>query len=73
MPVIQRWTLTRYLIAERRRHTPHGREGGAPGESGHDLLNGRQIPAKSEGALQPGDRLRFETPGGGGYGPEPNR
>ncbi len=60
------------LIGERRRHAPHGRDGGAPGESGRDLLNGEPIAAKTEGALQPGDRLRIETPGGGGYGPEPN-
>ena len=60
------------LIGERRRHAPHGREGGTPGESGRDLLNGEPIAAKTEGALQPGDRLRIETPGGGGYGPEPN-
>jgi N-methylhydantoinase B len=61
------------LIGERRRHPPHGREGGEPGATGRDLLNGRPIPAKAEGELAPGDRLRIETPGGGGYGPEPNR
>ncbi|HEX6585963.1 MAG TPA: hydantoinase B/oxoprolinase family protein [Solirubrobacterales bacterium] len=56
------------LIAERRRHPPPGRAGGEAGAHGRDLLNGRQIPAKSEGRLSPGDRLRIETPGGGGYG-----
>jgi N-methylhydantoinase B len=61
------------LIGERRRHAPQGRDGGGPGEPGRDLLNGRPVGAKSEGVLQPGDRLRIETPGGGGYGPEPNR
>jgi N-methylhydantoinase B len=61
------------LIAERRLHAPHGRDGGAPGEPGRDLLNGNPIAAKSEGELRPGDRLRIETPGGGGYGSEPNR
>jgi N-methylhydantoinase B len=60
------------LIAERRRHTPHGRDEGAPGGPGRDLLGGRPIPPKSEGELKPGDRLRIETPGGGGYGAEPN-
>jgi len=60
------------LIAERRRHSPRGRGGGQPGAPGRDLLNGRPIPAKSEGELRPGDRLRIETPGGGGYGPPPN-
>jgi N-methylhydantoinase B len=61
------------LIAERRRHAPHGRDGGSPGKPGRDLLNGSPIAAKSEGELEPGDRLRIETPGGGGYGSEPSR
>ena len=60
------------LIAERRRHAPHGRDGGAPAAPGRDLLDGRPIAPKSEGMLKPGDRLRIETPGGGGYGAEPN-
>src|SRR5947208_1005348 len=60
------------LIGERRRHAPQGREGGTSGAIGRDLLNGRAIPAKGEGELRPGDRLRIETPGGGGFGSEPN-
>jgi N-methylhydantoinase B len=60
------------LIGERRRHSPRGRHGGRPGASGRDLLNGRPIPAKGEGQLRPGDRLRIETPGGGGFGSEAN-
>ena len=60
------------LIAERRRHVPPGRKGGDPGAPGADLLNGLPIPAKGEGELSPGDRLRIETPGGGGYGAEPS-
>jgi N-methylhydantoinase B len=53
------------LIAERRRHAPRGR-GGGDGAPGHDTLNGESLPGKAEGELQPGDRLRVETPGGGG-------
>jgi N-methylhydantoinase B len=60
------------LIGERRRHSPHGREGGEPGTPGRDLVNGDRVPAKTEGRLEKGDRLRIETPGGGGYGPERN-
>jgi N-methylhydantoinase B len=56
------------LIAERRRRAPHGREGGADGKPGRDTLNGEPVAGKSEGELGPGDRLRIETPGGGGYG-----
>jgi N-methylhydantoinase B len=54
------------LIGERRRHPPRGREGGEDGALGRDLLNGEPLPSKCEGALEPGDRLRLETPGGGG-------
>jgi N-methylhydantoinase B len=57
------------LIGERRRHRPRGRDGGEDGEVGRDLLNGEPLPSKSEGHLQPGDRLRIETPGGGALGP----
>jgi N-methylhydantoinase B len=60
------------LIGERRRHSPHGRDGGAPGTPGRDEVNGEAVPAKTEGELRVGDRLRIETPGGGGYGSEPN-
>src|SRR5262249_34953213 len=60
------------LIGERRRNAPRGRDGGGPGMRGRDLLNGEPVPAKTEGRLAPGDRLRIETPGGGGFGAEPN-
>jgi N-methylhydantoinase B len=54
------------LIAERRRHPPRGRDGGADGATGRNLLNGRSLPGKAEGEMRPGDVLRIETPGGGG-------
>ena len=56
------------LLTERRRHAPRGREGGGDGEPGRNLLNGNPLPSKCEGELQPGDVLRLETPGGGGWG-----
>jgi N-methylhydantoinase B len=63
-------TEMRYsLISERRRHAPPGAAGGKPGESGRNLLDGEELPPKVSGTLQPGQRLRIETPGGGGYGP----
>jgi N-methylhydantoinase B len=56
------------LITERREVAPRGREGGADGSPGRNSLNGEPLPAKCEGELRPGDRLRLETPGGGAYG-----
>jgi N-methylhydantoinase B len=56
------------LITERRRHPPRGRKGGGDGQPGRNLLNGEELPAKGAGQLEIGDRLRIETPGGGGYG-----
>jgi N-methylhydantoinase B len=54
------------LISERRRHPPSGRGGGGDGKTGLNLLNGEPLESKAEGDLEPGDRLRIETPGGGG-------
>jgi N-methylhydantoinase B len=56
------------LLTERRRHPPPGADGGEPGDRGRNLLDGRELPAKASGELKPGQRLRIETPGGGGYG-----
>jgi N-methylhydantoinase B len=56
------------LITERRRHSPPGADGGEPGQPGRNLLNGDELPPKASGTLSPGDRLRIETPGGGGHG-----
>ena len=60
--------MTYSLIAERRRHRPRGAAGGGDGASGRDLLDGRAIPGKATGTLAAGQRLRIETPGGGGFG-----
>jgi N-methylhydantoinase B len=56
------------LITERRRHRPPGADGGEPGASGRNLLDGEELPPKAIGELDAGQRLRIETPGGGGYG-----
>jgi N-methylhydantoinase B len=56
------------LITERRLHPPRGRNGGEDGTPGRNLLNDRELPPKTAGELRPGDRLRLETPGGGGRG-----
>ena len=54
------------LISERRRHAPRGRGGAGDGAIGRNLLDGEPLPSKAEGELRPGNRLRIETPGGGG-------
>jgi N-methylhydantoinase B len=60
--------MTFSLIAERRRHAPRGAHGGNDGARGRDLLDGRLLTGKATGTLRPGQRLRIETPGGGGFG-----
>jgi N-methylhydantoinase B len=55
------------LITERRRHPPRGAGNGGDGAPGVNLLNGSPLPGKASGKLSPGDRLRLETPGGGGW------
>jgi N-methylhydantoinase B len=56
------------LITERRLHSPRGRDGGEDGARGLNLLDGQELPPKCAGELTPGQRLRIETPGGGGLG-----
>jgi N-methylhydantoinase B len=56
------------LITERRRHAPPGADGGGDGATGRNLLDGEPLAAKAIGKLEPGQRLRIETPGGGGHG-----
>jgi N-methylhydantoinase B/oxoprolinase/acetone carboxylase alpha subunit len=60
------------ILSDRRRYPPYGLQGGRPGGRGRNTLvrRGREqaLPGKVQLELQPGDRLRIETPGGGGYG-----
>jgi len=60
------------VLSERRRLAPYGAQGGQPGARGKNTLirDGREeaLPGKIELQLRAGDRLRIETPGGGGYG-----
>jgi N-methylhydantoinase B len=56
------------LLTERRRHPPPGADGGSAGAPGRNLLDGRELGPKASGSLRPGQRLRVETPGGGGHG-----
>jgi len=67
--VLERCRLS--LVGERRSRAPQGGRGGGPGAPGRSLLNEEELPAKATRELEPGDLVRQETPGGGGYGPVP--
>ena len=56
------------LLTERRINSPWGLEGGAAGQPGRNLLDGKELPAKCNLSVKAGQVLRIETPGGGGYG-----
>jgi N-methylhydantoinase B len=60
--------MTYSLIGERRRHAPRGADGGEDGARARDSLDGQPLPGKVTGTLRAGQRLRIETPGGGGRG-----
>jgi N-methylhydantoinase B len=51
------------IVSDRRKTRPYGRP---PGKSGRNSLNGRPLPGKSNFRVEAGDRVRIETPGGGG-------
>lgn len=59
------------VISERRRVPPYGLFGGGPGEVGRNLVVSegsiREMPGKFSTRLKKGERIRVETPGGGGY------
>ncbi len=60
------------IMSERRTFAPYGIRGGQPGAPGKNVLfsGGKRIVLNSKVNLHvmPGDVLRIETPGGGGYG-----
>ena len=60
--------MTYSLLTERRRHPPPGADGGGDGAPGRNLVGDREVEPKASGTLRTGERLRIETPGGGGHG-----
>jgi N-methylhydantoinase B len=56
------------LVTERRQFAPKGAAGGADGARGRNTLDALELPAKVRESLEPGARVRIETPGGGGWG-----
>jgi N-methylhydantoinase B len=64
-----------FLSVERLRNPALGRAGGLPGSPGRIRVEGRDadIPGKCELRVEGHERLIFETPGGGGFGPPKGR
>ncbi len=65
--------VTVSLITERRKFPPYGLFGGEPGKCGRNVLirkdgTGEILPGKCTLHLHAGERIRIETPGGGGWG-----
>jgi N-methylhydantoinase B len=60
------------LLVDRRRRGPYGLDGGEEGKAGRDSIirrgRARPLDAKGTRELEAGDRVRIETPGGGGHG-----
>jgi N-methylhydantoinase B len=56
------------LLADRRKRGPYGLQNGEAGNPGINRINDREVPGKGSYELKAGDRIRIETPGGGGWG-----
>jgi N-methylhydantoinase B len=61
------------LLSDRRAHAPYGLQGGEDGEVGRAFIIRRdgsreQLGSKGNWQIEPGDRVRIETPSGGGFG-----
>jgi N-methylhydantoinase B len=56
------------LLCDRRKRGPYGLFGGDSGSVGVNKLNNTKLPSKGSFEVKAGDRIRIETPGGGGFG-----
>jgi N-methylhydantoinase B len=61
------------LLADRRKHGPWGLHGGADGAVGNATIvrndgTSKELPGKFNTHLRRGERIRIESPGGGGWG-----
>jgi N-methylhydantoinase B len=61
------------LLSDRRKRAPYGLQGGADGALGLAFIiradgSKEQLASKGSWNLRAGDRVRIETPGGGGFG-----
>ena len=65
------------LLSDRRKSRPYGLAGGGEGAPGRTVVvrsdgSREELPGKSSTRLAPGERVRVETPGGGGWGRRKN-
>ena len=60
------------ILSDRRKRGPYGLQGGASGACGRGGISVggayRELPSKTRFTIQRKERLRIETPGGGGWG-----
>ena len=56
------------ILSERRERMPFGLAGGLPGKAGRNFRDGQPVPGRTSFDVEPGARVRIETPGGGGFG-----
>ena len=61
------WLLN--AVPSRLEQGPDGLAGGEAGAAGRFLVNGQPVSEAKKLTMKPGDVVRLETPGGGGYGP----
>jgi 5-oxoprolinase (ATP-hydrolysing) len=60
--------LSLSILSERRTRRPWGLAGGSEGWAGSNRLDGVELGGRARLWVQPGQRLRIATPGGGGWG-----
>jgi N-methylhydantoinase B len=65
------------LLADRRSRGPYGLSGGDDGAPGRTLIvrhdgSAEDLPGKTSVRLRSGERIRIESPGGGGWGKRPS-
>ena len=56
------------ILSERRTAGPWGLEGGQSGQPGKQSLDGKRLSGKVNVEVKAGQRLKIESPGGGGFG-----
>jgi len=68
-----RAAMTAAILSSHRTRGPQGLEGGGAGAAGRNTVlraDGMvvELTGRAQVEMEPGDALRVETPGGGGYG-----